>query len=288
VTDVHLVTGAWVGVPDAETPQVRDALRARGLSAAIVDWRDPAVAWEAARATIVRSPWNYIEHFDEFVAWVDRVDEVSTLWNPAAVVKWNLHKSYLLELQAAGAPIVPTVLLTQSSSASFDALLDAQGWDAAVVKPAVSVGAIGAGRFIAGDPAAQAHLDAALQKGDALVQQYAASVEDGGEVSVVVIDGRVTHAVRKRPALGDYRTHPQYGGTSEPVEPGTAAAGLARRLLGTLPAAVLYARADVVEISGSWHVMELEVVEPRLWLDARAGLVDEFVDAIARRLAVAP
>jgi len=287
VTDVHLVTGAWP-VPDTETPRVLEALRARDLDAEIVDWRDASVDWAAARVTIVRSPWNYVAHLDEFVGWVDRVDAVSALWNPAAVVKWNLHKSYLLELQAAGAPIVPTVLLTRSSAASFDAVLDAQGWTAAVVKPAVSVGAIGAGRFVSGDPDAQSHLDAALVDGDVLVQQYAASVEDSGEVSVVVIDGRVTHAVRKWPALGDYRIHPQYGGTSEIVNPGAALVDLTDRLLATLPGPVLYARVDVVDIAGSWHLMELEVVEPRLWLEAGADVVEAFADAIARRVAVAP
>jgi glutathione synthase/RimK-type ligase-like ATP-grasp enzyme len=235
---------------------------------------------------VVRSPWDYIDHLDEFRAWIDRVAAAGTLWNPPPVLHWNLHKQYLLELQAAGAPIVPTVLLPRAAAASFDGLLDAQGWNAAVVKPAVSVGAIGAGRFDVGDAAGQAHLDGLLGSGDVLVQQYVPSVEHDGEVSVVLLDGEVTHAVRKRPAPGDYRIHPQYGGTATPIELTAGLVALTERLVRHAPGPVLYARADLVDVGETYAVMELEVVEPRLWLDG-PGLVERFADAVLRRLDVA-
>jgi glutathione synthase/RimK-type ligase-like ATP-grasp enzyme len=287
VTDVHLVVAPVAGVPEHETAAVRDALAAHGVEARVVEWHDPAVDWAAASLTVVRTPWNYTQHLAEFRAWIDRVAAASTLWNPPVVLHWNLHKAYLLELHAAGAPIVPTVLLVEGSAASLDAVLDAQGWNEVVVKPAVSVGAIGAGRFAVGDPAGQAHLDAALQTGDVLVQQFVPSIETDGEVSLVAIDGDAIHAVRKRPAAGDYRIHPQYGGTAEPLAPAPALVELTGRLLEVVPGPTLYARVDVVSLHGSWHVMELEVLDPRLWLDTVPAALDRYVDAVIARLGMA-
>lgn len=287
MTDVHLVTCATLNAPDPDTPLVHDALAARGVDVRTVDWRDPAVEWGSARATIVRSPWDYIDHLDDFRAWTELASSESALWNPARTIQWNVHKAYLLELHAAGAPIVPTVLLAEGTGAHFDGMLDAQGWNAAVVKPAVSVGAIGAGRYDVGDPAAQAHLDDLVTRGDVLVQEYLPSVEDRGELSIMCIDGEITHAVRKRPAAGDYRVHPQYGGTAEFETPSASLVELAHRVVSLAPTDVLYARLDLVEGRDGYAVMELEMVEPRLWLDAAPGLVDRFVDAVIARLDLA-
>jgi hypothetical protein len=287
VTDVHLVICSTLGAPDPDTPRVQEALVARGVDARAVDWRDASVQWGSAPLTIVRSPWDYVDHLDEFRAWVEHVDAVSTLWNPAATIQWNVHKSYLLELDAAGAPIVPTVLVPQGVAAHLDGVLDAQGWNAAVVKPAVSVGAIGAGRFDVGDPAAQAHFDGIVARGDVLVQEYQPSVEVDGEMSVVWIDGEVTHAVRKTPKAGDYRVHAEYGGRAEIEAPTDGLADLARRVVALAPTPLLYARVDAVRARDGWALMELEVVEPFLWLDGRPDLVDRFVDAVIARLGLA-
>ena len=93
---------------------------------------------------MLRSPWDYVERLDEFLAWAEHVATVSALWNPIALIRWNTHKAYLLELAAAGAPVVPTVLLLQGSAAALDGIADAQGWNSVVVKPAVAVGGHGA------------------------------------------------------------------------------------------------------------------------------------------------
>ena len=125
------------------------------------------------RVTVLRSPWDYVDRLDEFLAWVDHAARATALWNPPALVRWNTHKAYLLELASLGAPVVPTVLLPQGSAAALAGIADAQGWNAVVVKPAVAVGAGGAGRFDVGDRAGQAHLDTLLVDGDVLVQPYA-------------------------------------------------------------------------------------------------------------------
>ena len=283
--DLHLVTCAALPAPDPDTPRLADALRARGVTVEVVDWRDRGVDWAAAGVTVVRSPWDYVLHLPEFLAWADHVATVSALWNPAGLLRWNTHKSYLLELGARGAPVVPMVMLPAGGAASVDGIADAQGWNAIVVKPAVGVGAIGAARFDVGEPAAQEHLDALFGQGDVIVSQYAAAIETDGELSVMLVDGEPTHAVRKRPAAGDYRIHERYGGGIEHAVLSDATAELSRRVWSALPEPALYARVDLVPIGGQWHVIELEVTEPRLFLEygpdaATARLVEAMMSRI--------
>jgi glutathione synthase/RimK-type ligase-like ATP-grasp enzyme len=285
VADVCFVSCGALPAPDPDTPLLVDALRARGCSAEVADWRDPTVDWSDAAVTVLRSPWDYSDARDEFVAWAERTAAVSALWNPAALVRWNTHKAYLLELASWGPPVVPTVVLLGGSTAALDGIAAVKEWDVVVVKPAVGVGAYGAGRFLAGDPAAGAHLDALLREGDALVQPFVSSIELDGEVSVVLVDGRVTHAVRKVPAVGEFRIHEHWGGRTELVAPTPALVELAERVLDVLPWPTLYGRVDVVAIDGMWHVMELEATEPSLWLDlAPASVTGRLADAIVARL----
>jgi glutathione synthase/RimK-type ligase-like ATP-grasp enzyme len=283
--DVRLVTCANPPTEDPDTPIIAEALRGRGARVDIADWRDPAVHWASAPLTIIRSPWDYVDGRDEFVDWVRRAGEVSSVWNPPALIEWNTHKSYLLDLGRQGAPIVPTVLLLRESAASLDGICDAQGWNTVVVKPAVGIGALGAARFDVGDPTGRHHLDGLLQDQDVLVQPFVSSVVTDGELSVVVIDGAVTHALRKRPDAGDFRVHEEWGGELVADNAPASAQELALRVVGVLPTVSLYARIDMLAIGNLWHVLEVEATEPSLWLDhAPAAAVDRLAGAALARI----
>jgi len=282
---VRFVSCAAPPVPDLDTPIIADALVAAGHRVDVADWRDESVDWSTAGVTVLRSPWDYVHHIGEFLAWAARVNEVTALWNPFELLRWNTHKSYLLELHAQGAPVVPTVLLVAGSAASLDGISDAQGWNAVVVKPAIASGGDGARRGEVGDGALQAHLDALLATSDVLVQPYAPAVEDEGEISVVLFDGRFSHALRKRPAVGDYRVQEHHGGTTELVDASPGIVELAERVCGVLPTPTLYARIDLISLHGRWHVIEAEVTEPSLWLDlAPPSATRHLADALEIRV----
>jgi len=234
--------------------------------------------------TVLRSPWDYVDHYVEFLGWAEHVSAASRLWNPFALVRWNTHKAYLLDLQARGAPIVPTVMLLGGSAASLDGICDARGWNSMVVKPAVSSGAKGARRADVGDPAAQDHLDVLLADGDALVQEYVPTVATDGEWSVVLIEGDVSHSLWKRPAVGDYRVQEEWGGSTERIEPDASLVELATRVCEVMPTPPLYARVDVVLVGGQYHLMEVEVTEPSLWLQLAPDTTRRLAAAIARQV----
>jgi len=282
MTRIALVTCRVLPEPDPDQELLLDALTSAGMDAALVAWDDPAA--DRARcgrfdACILRSTWNYHERPDDFLAWVDRTATVSRLYNPREVVRWNLHKRYLAELERAGVPVVPTAWFDRGEAADLGAACRAHGWIDVVVKPAVSAGSFATRRFGAGEEShAQRFLEGILRERDAMVQPVMAGFEDPGERAVVWIDGRITHAVRKEPrfADGEERVSGAMAVTDEEH-------AIVERALSCVRGPLLYARIDTVAgIDGTPVVSELELIEPSLFLLQNPRALERFVDAIAR------
>jgi glutathione synthase/RimK-type ligase-like ATP-grasp enzyme len=240
------------------------------------------VRWEDARLVVLRSTWNYPHRPQDFLDWVDRTARRAGLLNPPAVVHSNIHKSYLLELERRGVPVVPTRLLRQGSGASLrEAAAD---WDTVVVKPAISAASLDTLRVERDAPEGEAHLRRLLATRDVLVQPYLHSVEGVGERALVWIDGQLTHAVRK---------HPRFAAEDESVSAALPIEDDERRLaeaaLATAPSPLLYARVDVARgADGRPVVMELELIEPSLFLMQHPQALERFADAIFAALRARP
>lgn len=282
ITDVALVTCAAWPAGDPHDAPLPAALERAGLTHRVVVWDDPAVRWESIGLALIRSTWDYHTRRDDFLAWAERAARATRLFNPPALLAWSTHKSYLLDLERAGVPVVPTALRRAGEALDLAALLAARGWPVAVVKPAVSLGGKGALRVTAaGAAAGQAHLDGALAGQDALIQPYLDSVEGPGERDLVFLDGRYSHAVRRDPAFAPgYRP-----GQARLLEPEPDERALADRALAAIPAPHLYARVDLArDPAGTPRIMELELVEPSLFLEQEPRAAGRLVDALACRL----
>lgn len=251
-----------------------DLLSARGARVTWAVWDDPTVRWDAFDLVAVRATWDYPDHLDAFRAWVQTVAMAAELVNRPRIVLGNLHKGYLTDL---GPDAVPTVVVPAGMTVDMAAL----GWPSPVLKPAIGAGGIGVVRG-----ATQRDLDAltleAARPIDVIVQPYLDSVEDEGEVSVVCIDGQPTHAVCKKPAVGEFRIHEHLGGTAERIPLRQEHADVARRMLGRLPTVPTIARVDLLQGADRPLVGEIELVEPYLWLElapeAGARLADSLLD----------
>jgi glutathione synthase/RimK-type ligase-like ATP-grasp enzyme len=278
--DVAIASCRALAGADVDEPFLLDALRAAGVRAEVLAWDDPAADFSSARLTVLRSTWNYADQPDRFVEWLQRTAAVTALWNPLPVVRWNLHKTYLLELARAGVPVTPTCLVPRGSSERLAHIGAARGWNDVVVKPAVSAGSRLTVRAGAASEFGEAHLRRLVQREDALVQPYLAAVEGYGERALIVIDGELTHAVRKgRRFAGDPES------ISGPCAVSDDEAALARAVLAAAPSPILYARVDVApDQHGRPVVMELELIEPSLFLDLAPAALERFVAAIRRRL----
>jgi glutathione synthase/RimK-type ligase-like ATP-grasp enzyme len=282
VLDVALVDCRHLSFDDGDRGPLLEALTARGVRADWWSWDDGALDWSTTRAAVVRMTWDYSERLEDFLGWVDRAEMATELLNPAGVLRWNVHKSYLLDLEAAGVPIVPTLLVPASEWDLLDARLAATAWTEVVVKPAVGAGARGAFR----SPAASLVATAPAPARDVLVQPLVETIASEGETSLVYVGGAYSHAVRKRPAEGDYRVQEEHGGGQAPVDPTDPQLAVAQRALEAVPGDLLYARVDLVTGSetGDPQVMEVEVVEPSLYLSSAPGSTDRFAAAIAARI----
>ncbi|GAA0945607.1 hypothetical protein [Nonomuraea longicatena] len=238
---------------DDERDGVLGAWREAGIDGELVRWDDPAVDWSSYDAAVVRSVWDYVHRRAEFLDWAHRVESVSRLLNPAAVLAANTDKTYLREL---GVPVVPT----HWSSRELPA------WAEYVVKPTISAGARDTVRT--GDRnAAAAHAAALETAGRApMVQPYLDMVETEGEHSLVYFNRRLSHTVRRIPMLAGNLGEAD-AVRAEAREPARDQVELAERVLAAIPQPLLYARVDLVRLpDGSPAVIELELTEPYLYL----------------------
>jgi glutathione synthase/RimK-type ligase-like ATP-grasp enzyme len=257
------------------------ALRARGGDVAATVWNDPAVDWSRFDRVVIRSVWDYHLRFSAFLAWLDQLlaSGVAVV-NPVPTLRWNARKRYLEDLARAGAAVVPTEFLAAGAAPRLGEVLDRRGWARAVVKPEVSASAHRTVRLSRAQAhARQADLERMLEAGPVLVQPYLEAVEDG-EWSLVFLGGSFSHAVRKRPAPGDFRVQEEHGGRSEPALPPPAVLAHAWQVLGACPQRWTYARVDAVEQAGEPLLMELELIEPALFLGAEPGAAGRLADAI--------
>jgi len=234
------------------------------------------VDWATFDAVLIRTTWDYQEKRDAFVAWAERVPV--PLHNPADIVRWNTHKSYLRELESRGVPIVPTEWLTTGTRPDISSLCAKRGWRRAFIKPCVGATARETLRFDAGDPRAQAHAERLLAREDLMLQPYLSRVETEGEVSAIFINGEMTHGVRKIPVKGDYRVQDDFGAKDHAIDfPDPA---LAKRTIDAVGRRLLYGRADFLIADDGLKLTELELVEPSLFFRHGAHAAERLAEAI--------
>ncbi len=271
---------AWPGISESDA-HVERALARQGVTVTARPWNDPAARFDDFDAVVFRSNWDYHHAPAAFLQWLERWETAGVrFWNPPGLIRWNLTKRYLLDLEAAGVDIIPTVIVDAAAARHLPGLLAERGWDTAVLKPVVAASAHGTTLVTA---AGARTLDETVLRYPVLVQPFMEEIRTRGEWSLVFIDGELTHAVVKRPAPGDFRVQPHHGGTWTAAAPGRALAAAGGRVLEALPLPPLYARVDGIEIGAAFLVMEVELHEPGLFFPAAPAAAEAFAAAIMRR-----
>lgn len=266
---------------------VADALRRRGLSVARLDWADPGFDWSRTKSAVFRTTWDYFHRFDEFAPWLERAGRATRFFNEAALIHWNIDKHYLGQLAKAGVNIVPTRYIEAGATGTLAEHAAATGWDELILKPTVSGAARHTYRFAASDAALHEAVFAELIANEAMMlQPFQRHILDAGELSLIVIDGKVTHAIRKTARAGDFRVQDDWGGTVHEHAPSAEESAFAEAAVAAVPFDVLYARVDAVRGNdGALALMELEMVEPELFFRFHPPAADALAEGLARRLA---
>ena len=248
---------AWDWAYDVEA----EALRRAGMEVEPRPWSDPG---DLTGVDLVMPlvAWGY--HLDppRWHALLDRLEASSAVTlNPVALLRWNSDKRYLTELSEAGIATVPTRLVDGLDDAAL-AEARADYGDVLVIKPPVSASADGTFRLGLSDP-----IPAEARGRTMMIQPFLRSVIDEGEYSVMLFGARFSHCIVKRPKTGDYRVQPHLGGSEQPVAAPEGAVALAEAALAAAPCEAAYARVDMVRGNdGLLSVIELELIEPALWL----------------------
>src|SRR2546422_2977778 len=281
---IALATHAGLPALNDDDCLLVEALARRGVSAVPAVWDAPDVRWEGFTAVMVRSCWDYHCRLAEFLGGIAKLEGLGgAIWNPPPVLRWNSHKSYLRDLAAAGVATVPTRWVARGEQAALADILDVAGWREAVVKPAVSASALGTWRTTVVTAACdQTRFDELLATGDVMVQPYIDVVRDQGEWSLMFWGRRYSHSVLKRPAGADFRVQWEYGGSAVAKKPPRSVREDAERALAVVPPETLYARVDGVEREGRLVVMELELIEPHLFLGWEPSAPDRLAQALLR------
>lgn len=269
---------------DYDMPLLHEAVMEAGADAAVTAWDDPDVDWADFDLAVIRSTWDYSWRVDAFLAWVDRVSSLTHLANPREVIHWNAHKEYLCVLADHHVPVAATRYLHPGDPIELPD--DTQF----VIKPAVGGGARYAAMYLPTDrEAAAAHVrHMHADNLTAMVQDYLHQIDRSGERALVFVQGELLHAVRKRAVLEpglryDQRRDGHPGLTQWTPTPEELA--LAQRALAVAPCQdrLLYARVDLVGDPGELPtITELELVEPRLYLNVHPASMPKVASAIVR------
>ena len=267
---------------DLEIQALEPACLEAGISLISVIWDDPDFDPSLYDAVVIGPCWDYMEKPEAFMALLEQCSKQSRLLNSLDVVRWNYRKTYLKDLEARGAPIVPSIWADQASGDVIADAFDALGADDIVVKPVLGAGAWRQARIQRGEALPSADL---LPPAECIIQPFLPSVTEEGEYTFLFFDRVYSHCALKRPADGDYRVQSDYGGGEEIHHPSADELALAQSVLACIDGDLMYARVDMLRgLDGQLALMEVELIEPYLYPEQGPDMGANFARALGRFL----
>lgn len=269
-----------VGVANDEDTELINFLNNKGLDIVPSIWNDENVDWSSFDAAIIKSPWDYHNHLKEFLNWLDDLEKIGVkVLNPVEIIKWNSDKHYLKDIADKKLSVIGSEYLEKGSTFTYH-FFDLMNADKLVVKPCVSAGAqntITVSRENFEDRFGE--ITQLLKEQDYMVQPFVEEIKNG-EWSFLFFNGKYSHCSLKTPKEGDFRVQHYHGGSISYPTPDPVHIEQAEKYLKTLPQSTLYARVDGVLINNSFHLMELELIEPYLFLNGRSELQENYYQAL--------
>lgn len=271
---------------------IQDALQQRGFVVDRKAWSDPKVNWNEQDVLIFRSTWDYFHRFEDFRKWLSQLPPSVTCINPVELIQWNLDKHYFNDLKSKGVEVVPSSFRCPAEAGDANMVPDLSSWcdefggEEWVLKPAISGAGRHTYRFRKGDiQDLEAAYSALLKKECLLLQPFQQRVLTEGEVSVMVVDGTITHSVRKIAKPGDFRVQDDFGGSVVDHVASDEERDLAERAIAACSPRPLYGRVDILTINnGQKAVSELELIEPEMWFRKKPKAAVFFAEAAAKSL----
>lgn len=265
---------------------VAEAFSQLGWNVTRTHWDNPDFDWTKTRLALFRTTWDYFDRFEEFSKWMEATASKTCFINSIDLIRWNIDKKYLVELSNKGVSIPPTLYLSTGTSEKLVDLLKNYEWEKCILKPAISGAARHTYLFDKADANRYEEVFRSLISSEAMMlQEFQDAVVTKGEVALMIMNGKFTHAVLKKAKSGDFRVQDDFGGTVHEYAPDTAMIEWAENIVNMCPHFPLYARVDMIwNNKNEYCLSELEMIEPELWfrkhpeaaLELAKGIVEQF------------
>lgn len=260
-------------------------LQQKGLDIHKEAWADDSVQWQQYDCIVLRSPWDYVEKPTQFYQWLDRMSELNIfILNPPDIVKWNCDKHYLKDIADAGLNVIPTAFIEKGEQFEPEQHFKAFNTGKLIVKPSISGSS--KNTFLISPDANEniPVINRLLEKEAMMVQPFIPRIQEEGEWALVFFGGQFSHALVKKPAEGEFRCQQQFGGTAHAAQPAPTVLKAATEYIAGFANECLYARVDGLVIDGTFHLMELELVDPYLFLSTNEDAAENYYTALKMAL----
>lgn len=246
---------------------VQDALNSLGLKTKRLAWDDANFDWSQTKSILFRTTWDYFDRFSEFSSWLKQVSKQTTLFNSEQIIRWNLDKHYLQDLEKNGIHIAQTYFIEHGSKTTLHKLHEQLNWKETVLKPCISGAARHTYKLNSSNISKYEDLFSKLITHEAMMlQPFQYNIVSKGELSLMVLNGQFTHAVLKKAKPGDFRVQDDFGGTVHEYKPTNTEISFAENAVKACPELPIYARVDIfTDNDGQIALSELELIEPELW-----------------------
>lgn len=257
-----------------------------GLTCVRVDWADETFDWTHVKYGMLRSTWDYFYKIDKFKTWLSSVEKNIKLINPITLVRWNIDKHYLIDLERQGVSIVPTTFVEKGESADLKEIYTSHESEKIIVKPAIS----GSSRHTyLVDNSNVNQVASVFQKlmtnECMLIQPFISTIAEYGEVSFLVFDGIFSHAILKKSKEGDFRVQSDFGGSLHHYQASKEEIIFAETVVAKCDQVPVYARVDVAkDQNGKMLLVELELIEPDMWLRLNEGSASKLAKAVKQHI----
>ncbi len=278
--------GKYTSPIEDEDTVLFNFLSSKNLDLTFEVWNDPAVNWDQYDLLILKSPWDYFDYILDFKDWLDLIEQKKIrMLNPLQTVRWNTDKHYLKDIEAAGFTVTPSIWIEPGEAFKMEQLFRHYGTDKIIVKPCVSGGAKNTFAITRENAEEQAiKLNALFAQEAFLAQPFLSEVQSQGEWSFIYFKGEFSHCLLKTPQEGDFRVQHYLGGSIFPTDPPAHLLLEASGIVQQFAADCLYARVDGLEVDGSFMLMELELIEPFLFLFTCNNALESYYRALEQIL----
>ena len=246
---------------------LQNELENLGLRVCRQNWNNKNFDWLSCRYAIFRTTWDYFEKFKEFFCWIEKTQLKTKFINSVEIINWNIDKHYLKDLAINGINITPTIFLKKSQKITLKELFEKTQWIEAVIKPAISGAARHTYRINSENCYEYEDIFQSLINNESILfQEFMNSITITGEISLIMIGGQYTHAVKKNAKKNDFRVQDDHGGKVTEYNATYEEILFAKKCLKSAPFTPIYARVDIVyDNKNQPCLIELELIEPELW-----------------------